>query len=124
MLPPLKTCRKVLLVWKQICWQNGHVKGQKGESLSKKNLPRLTQIPKWILCPDQWNYDGKNEFSDRNPPRDNTPAPQIRNPNLEETLLKSGKGIPGTKEISEIKGIKENREVLITDQTSPAGKLC
>ena len=39
--------------------------------------------------------------------------PRFETPISEETLLKSGKGIPGTKEISEILGIKENKEAQI-----------
>jgi hypothetical protein len=64
----------------------------------------------------------RSNISDRNPPRDDNPAPQIRNPNFRRNPPKSGNGIPEIKEISETLGIKENKEVRIHQLNHPYRK--
>jgi hypothetical protein len=54
-------------------------------------------------------------LSDRNPPRDNAPAPQIRNPNFRRNPPQIRQRDPRDQRDQEILGIKENKEVQITD---------
>jgi hypothetical protein len=96
MLPPLKRCRKVLFQLKPICWQNGHVNENerrvtiKEEPSTSNNDSKLDTVVRSLALLLE-----RSSISDRNPPRDDTPAPQIRTPISGETLLKSDKEIPG-----------------------------
>jgi hypothetical protein len=81
------------------------IKEEPSTSTTDSRLDSLTRAVELLM--------ERTSISDRNPPRDNTPALRFETPILEETLLKSGK------EIQEIKGI---REVLISRSGLPCKK--
>jgi hypothetical protein len=70
-------------VWKLICWLNGHVKGHE-RRVTIKEEPSTSNTDSKIdtVVRSLELLIERTSISDRNPPRDDTPAPQIRNPNF------------------------------------------